>query len=83
MIYDSKMKRADYSYPLLGNGDIAFNPDYEGGVCKKDLASCSSGEDGIYRAGRRVSRRPTDRWCGLLKWGSIEFEGTGKARAFT
>lgn len=40
MIYYSKENRRDYTPPLLGNGDIAFNADCEGSVFKDGDRLC-------------------------------------------
>lgn len=68
MIYYSKENRRDYTPPLLGNGDIAFNADCEGSVFKDGYVY--SGEDAVYRAGRRASYHPSQNPpAQLLHWG--------------
>lgn len=82
MIYYSKENRRDYTPPLLGNGDIAFNADCEGNVFKDGYVY--SGEDAVYRAGRRASYHPSQNPpARLLHWGSIKFDFGGSALSFS
>lgn len=81
MIYYSSENRKDYTFPLLGNGDIAFNPDCEGGVCAKEAVF--SGEDGIYRAGRRAPYyKSQNAPAPLMRWGSIRFDCGSDVHSF-
>lgn len=82
MIYYSKENRRDYTPPLLGNGDIAFNADCEGSVFKDGYVY--SGEDAVYRAGRRASYHPLQKSpAQLLHWGSIKFDFGGSVLSFS
>lgn len=80
MIYDSKKSRKDYSCPLLGNGDMALNPNCEGGVLTDEKTVQKN--FAIYRAGRRqpYNQNPPAK---LLPWGEISFDCGAEITHFT
>ena len=78
MKYESKDMRYDYRAPLLGNGDIALNPDCEGNVFENQPV----GE--FARAGRRQMNKPGQLApAPLLPWGGLTFNCKSKVSTFS
>ena len=57
MIYNSKMEAQNYFPPMLGNGDMTFSVDPEGGINHggNDFGNVQGFDGVIYRAGRRLA----------------------------
>ncbi len=57
MIYEKKMNSPTYFPPMLGNGDLAFSVDPEGGTnfMNADFGEMKAFDGFIYRAGRRLA----------------------------
>lgn len=74
MKYFSTDSRPDYSCPLVGNGDIAFNPDCEGSVII----------DPVVRAGRRQMYKYNQKTpAPLLPYGTLKFNTDADVINFT
>lgn len=83
MIYNSKMEAQNYFPPMLGNGDMTFSVDSEGGINHggNDFGNVQGFDGVIYRSGRRLAPNYKNK-SDILSFGKLWFDAGSAVSEF-